>query len=108
MEVGMRRQVGAAVLAALFGMSITAEVDTGTLSGVVRDTSSAGVPRAKMILRNEDTGITLEVATNEAGIYVSPPLRSGVYVVEVEAQGFERAARRVQLDVSQRAAVDFE
>lgn len=89
-------------------MGVRAQVDTGTISGIVRDASSSPIPKVKVVLRNELTGIALEVATTEDGFYVSPPLRSGTYIVEVETPGFERAAKRVQLDVSQRAAVDFD
>ncbi|MBI1786997.1 MAG: TonB-dependent receptor [Acidobacteria bacterium] len=84
------------------------QVDTGTISGLVRDASGAGVTKARVVITQEATGLTQEAATNEAGLYVSPPLRPGVYVVEVEARGFERVAKRVQLDVSQRVALDFD
>ncbi|MGH9657540.1 MAG: carboxypeptidase regulatory-like domain-containing protein [Bryobacteraceae bacterium] len=92
----------------LVASTLAAQVDTGTIGGTVRDPSGAGVPKARVVVRHEGTGIHLEIASNEFGLYVSPPLRSGLYVVEVEAQGFERAARRIQLDVSQRVAVDFD
>ncbi|MGH9673272.1 MAG: TonB-dependent receptor domain-containing protein, partial [Bryobacteraceae bacterium] len=85
-----------------------AQVDTGTITGIVRDPSGAGVPSAKIVLRNSDTGIATELSSNTAGLYVSPPLRPGEYVVEAEAQGFERAARRLRLDVSQRLGLDFD
>jgi hypothetical protein len=85
-----------------------AQVDTGTISGLVRDASGAPVPKARVVMRQEVTGITQEVATNDSGIYVSPPLRPGVYVVNVEAKGFERAAKQVQIDVSQRVSLNFD
>src|SRR5580704_12565934 len=85
-----------------------AQVDTGTISGLVRDASGGGIPGAPVILRDQSTGLATEIATNPAGLYVSPPLRAGTYVVEVRANGFEAAAKRVQLDVSQRFEVDFE
>src|SRR5262245_7185224 len=88
-----------ALLAIAFACAGTAQVDMGTISGLVRDASGAGAAKVRVALRNEGTGITQDVATNEAGLYVSPPLHPGVYVVEVEAAGFERAARRVQLDL---------
>lgn len=94
----------------LFGLALAvfAQVDTGNISGTVKDTAGAVVSGAKVILRSSTTGIKLEVATNGEGIYVSPPLRAGDYVVEVETPGFERAARSVELTVSQRVSVNFE
>jgi outer membrane receptor protein involved in Fe transport len=98
----------------LFALFVTAigiavaQVDTGTISGLVRDASGGGIPGAPVILRDQSTGLATEIASNPAGLYVSPPLRAGTYVVEVRANGFEAAAKRVQLDVSQRFEVDFD
>jgi len=94
----------------LYGVSLSllAQVDTGNISGTVRDAGGAVIARAKVGLRNSATGIRLGVVTNGEGIYVSPPLRAGDYVVEVEATGFDRAARSVELTVSQRVSVNFE
>ena len=95
----------------LFVMSlgaVSAQVDTGAISGLVRDPSGAGIPGVQVKLRNEATGLTTEAATNPTGLYVSPPLRAGTYVVEARAEGFEAAAKRVQLDLSQRFEVDFD
>jgi hypothetical protein len=50
----------------------------------------------------------VQLRSNHQGIYVSPPLRAGEYTVTVTAKGFESAAKRLQLDVSQRATVDFD
>ncbi|MEX2261432.1 MAG: TonB-dependent receptor [Bryobacteraceae bacterium] len=92
----------------LLALAALAQVDTGTLSGVVRDSSGAVVPGAKVTITNTGTGQKLEIATRDQGIYVSPPLRPGEYTVEVEAQGFRKMARSLPLDVSQRAVVDFD
>jgi hypothetical protein len=94
---------------ALFSvLLVLAQVDMGTISGLVRDASGAGTPKARVVIRSQETGLTVEVATNEAGLYVSPPLHPGTYVVEVEAQGFERTVKRVVLDVSQRVGLDVD
>src|SRR5579863_4264738 len=79
-----------------------AQVDTGTITGLVRDPSGGGIPGVQVTLRDESTGLATEISTNATGLYVSPPLRAGTYVVEVKANGFESAAKRVQLDLSQR------
>ncbi|MDX1981685.1 MAG: carboxypeptidase-like regulatory domain-containing protein, partial [Bryobacteraceae bacterium] len=98
------------ILIALLGMcaALLGQVDTGSISGTVRDSAGAVVAGAKVTLRNSGTGISLQVASNNEGIYVSPPLRPGDYVVEVEASGFERAAQSLQLAVSQRVSINFE
>ena len=84
-----------------------AQVDTGTISGLVHDPSGAAIPGVQVSIRDEATGLATDVTTNEAGLYVSPPLRAGSYVVEAKANGFAPAANRVRLDLSQRLEVDF-
>jgi Carboxypeptidase regulatory-like domain len=85
-----------------------AQVDTGTISGLVRDTSGGGIPSVQVTLRGEDTGLSTEISTNSTGLFVSPPLRAGTYVVTARAKGFESAAKRVRLDLSERLEVDFD
>src|SRR5713226_6440433 len=96
------------LLSLIFTCAVSSQVDMRTISGLVRDASGAGGARTRVVIRNEGTGITQDVATNGAGLYVSTPLHPGVYVVEVEAAGFERAARRIELDISQRVGLDFD
>jgi len=64
--------------------------------------------QAQVTLKNEATGLDTEITTNSVGLFVSPPLRPGSYLIEVRVRGFETAAKRVQLDVSIRREVDFE
>jgi hypothetical protein len=90
------------------GAALFAQVDTGNISGTVKDAAAAVVAGAKVTVRNAGTGIQLDVATNHEGIFVSPPLRAGNYVVEVDATGFERAAQSVTLTVNQRVSLIFE
>jgi len=91
-----------------FSHFVMAQVDTGTITGTVKDSSGALLPAAQVTIMNADTNQSVEVQTTNDGIYVSPPLRPGRYIVTVAAQGFDRLAKRLQLDVSQRAAVDFD
>jgi hypothetical protein len=84
-----------------------AQVDTGTISGLVRDPTGGGIPGVQVTIRDDSTGLATEITTNPTGLFVSPPLRAGTYVVEARVKGFDAAAKRVQLDVSQRFEVDF-
>ena len=71
-----------------------AQIDTGTVSGVIRDSAGAVVPQAKVTITNEAIGQSIALLSNEAGLFLSGPLRPGSYVVEVEARGFSKAAKR--------------
>ncbi|MGH9668328.1 MAG: TonB-dependent receptor domain-containing protein, partial [Bryobacteraceae bacterium] len=84
-----------------------AQVDTGTISGLIHDPSGAPIPGVQVSVKAESTGLATNVESNQAGLFVSPPLRAGWFVVEARAKGFEPSAKRVRLDVSQRAEVDF-
>jgi outer membrane receptor protein involved in Fe transport len=90
------------------GSPAFAQVDSGTITGTVRDSSGAVLPNVRVVIENAATNQAIELQTSNEGLYVSPPLRPGEYVVTVSAQGFEKGAKRLQLDVSQRAAVDFD
>ena len=92
----------------LIAAAAFSQVDTGTISGLIRDASGGGIPGVHVKITSEDTGLSTEVSSNPTGLYVSPPLRAGTYVVEARADGFEASAKRVQLDLSQRFEVDFD
>ena len=57
--------------------ALVAQVDTGTISGLVRDASGAGIPAVHVKITDESTGLATELTTNPTGLYVSPPLRAG-------------------------------
>ena len=92
----------------LTALPILAQLDTGTITGTVRDSSGATVPNAQVSVRSVATDQAVELTASDQGVYVSPPLRPGQYTVTITAQGFEKIAKRLQLDVSQRAVVDFD
>jgi hypothetical protein len=91
----------------LFCMTGYSQVDTGTISGVVRDSAGAVVPDAKVTITNDATAQRVALLSNESGLFLSGPLRPGSYVVEVEARGFSKAAKRIPLEVNERASLMF-
>src|SRR5918992_1332066 len=98
----LRRSAWYSLLVSLaLAISVSAQVDTATVAGTIRDTSGGVLPGVKVSIVSDATGQRFEVETNSTGIYVSPPLRAGEYVITAAAEGFERSARRAQLDVSQ-------
>jgi hypothetical protein len=81
-------------------------VETGTITGVVRDKSGAVIAKTQVRIRNAATGLTSSTLTDSQGIYVSPPLDPGDYTVEFESAGFGKVQEHVRLEVGQRAAAD--
>jgi Carboxypeptidase regulatory-like domain/TonB dependent receptor len=81
-------------------------VETGTITGVVRDNSGAVIPKAQVTIRNTATGLGNSTVTDSQGLYVSPPLDPGDYNVEFAVPGFGKVEEHVRLEVGQRAAAD--
>jgi Carboxypeptidase regulatory-like domain/TonB dependent receptor len=81
-------------------------VETGIITGVVKDNSGAVIPNAQVVVRNTETGLTTSSTSNGQGIYVSPPLKPGNYTVEISVPGFSKSVEKVRLEVGQRVAAD--
>ena len=79
-------------LAALFCFSFQtfAQSDTASISGLVKDVSSAIVPNASVVIKNEQTGVERRAKSNDSGNYIITNLPPGLYTVTVEAAGFKR------------------
>ena len=98
-----------AFLAILFASTqfASAQVDQGSIAGVVTDSTGAVVPNASVILLNTDVGLSLKGATSAQGDYTFSPIRIGHYSVSVSAPGFSRTTQEnLALSVSQHLEVD--
>jgi hypothetical protein len=61
----------------LQGLPCMAQMDQGTISGTVTDSSGAVVPDAKVTLTENDTGLVLQSVANKGGVYVFSPVKIG-------------------------------
>ena len=70
----MMRQGVRCLMLCLFlpGLLAMAQVTTGTISGTVSDASGAVLPGAKIVIQNEDTGISRTAQSDAAGRYSAP------------------------------------
>jgi Carboxypeptidase regulatory-like domain len=95
------------VLLAL-GIPALAQVPTGSIRGVVKDSSGAIVPSANVTIRNEDTAQTRAIVSGEDGEYLAPALPVGHYDVTATHAGFKTLARQgLTLNVGDNLLVDF-
>src|SRR5579871_131454 len=87
--------------ATVFGLSPTAfsQTETGQISGTVKDPTGALVAGAKIIIKSVNTGMMRETETNSVGVYTVPSLRPDTYDVTVQAQGFKKNVRRIEVIV---------
>jgi len=65
-----------------------AQQDVGYISGIVTDTTGSLVPAARVHIQNDQTGVAIDVVTNESGYYTSQPLHPSRYTITVTAPGF--------------------
>lgn len=80
-----------AVLALFFaGVSASAQVTHGTITGRVLDPTGAVVSHATVTITNPENGFTRNLTTSDSGEFVAPNLPPGTYAIAVEAPGFKK------------------
>jgi hypothetical protein len=86
----------------------TAQVAGATLSGLITDSSGAGIASAAVSVKNIGTGETHETHTNGNGFYSVPNLLPGKYEATVSAQGFSTVVQKdVTLTVGAQQALNL-
>ena len=81
---------------------------TGTIEGVVTDSSGAVIPNATLVVRNPGTGQEQTFQTDSSGLYAAPSLTPGTYSVTVKAPGMQSTAvTNVVVAVSSTTRQDF-
>ena len=81
---------------------------SAVLFGTVDDQSDAPIPGVNITVKNVDTGITRETATDSRGQYQVPSLPVGQYEIRASKTGFAEELRTgVHLVVNQGATVDL-
>lgn len=97
----------AVLVAVICPTVLLAQVGTGTISGVVTDSSGAVLPDAAVTITNTETGVVTSLKANDQGHYVAPDLIVGVYEVKAAKQGFQtQVFKQVRLTVGSNAVVD--
>jgi hypothetical protein len=96
------------VLAVLFGaLTLFAQIEQGTLAGIVLDPQKAPVANASVTFRSLSTNVKREAFTTAAGAFNSLPLQPDRYAVTVRLAGFREQTTEVTLGVGQRLQLDF-
>ena len=97
------------VVLVAFAVTAFGQVDTGSISGFVKDQSGAVLQNATVKIENTATSTSLGVVTNSSGFYSAPDLKSGVYQIEVSLPGFETLTKKgIEVRVQDRISVDFQ
>jgi len=80
---------------------------TGQITGVVKDPDQALVAGSRVILTDRQTKARTTAVTDGQGAYTFPSLQPGVYVVGIDAQGFQPSVS-TELKVASGQTVNFD
>lgn len=89
------------------GLPAAAQTSSGSITGVVVDSSDSRVAGAALTLVSASTGVTQTATANSAGEYTFLYLSSGAYRLEVNAQGFQSQVRpQIVVELGRTSRVD--
>jgi hypothetical protein len=84
------------------------QINSGSMSGTVSDSSGAVIPNARITATEVHTGTVYNTVANSAGIYTLPALLPGTYNVTVTAHSFKEAeVKGLLIFISNRTGHDF-
>jgi len=84
----------ALLLLAVLATPVMAQYGSASISGTVVDRTGGVVPNAKVVLKNEASGITRETVTNSSGVFTFPSVPPGTYTVTISFPGLETLERK--------------
>jgi hypothetical protein len=91
----------AVALLAFGPMSAFGQIDQGSISGTISDSSGAVIKGATVTLTNVDNNLIFTSSTSGSGEYSFSPIKVGNYSLKVVAPGFATAERAgIRVDVS--------
>src|SRR5436305_2384776 len=97
-----------AVLIVLQPCLAFAQTATGTIVGVVKDTSGALIPGVSITVKHTDTGQTRTAISSDSGSYNVPLLPVGAYELTTTMPGFKQQVRTgINLVIGQQAVIDL-
>ena len=85
----MRKLSYTLLFLAILALTCSGQTDTGTILGIVNDSSGGVIPNAQVLVHNEGTNLASRLTSDSLGNFISPPLPIGTYRVTVSAAGFE-------------------
>ena len=99
----------AGILLLAFGQfALQAQYDTGSVVGVIHDSTGAVVPGATVTVLDKATGAIFTTTSGGQGEYEAPSLHTGVYKISAEHAGFSTAvADNVTVSVGARQHIDL-
>jgi hypothetical protein len=98
----------AVVAAFCFPGTAWAQIDTGSIAGIVKDASGGAIANASITLKNDDTAISTEATSTANGEYVFNGVNPGTFTLTVASSGYEtQVVNRVVVHVQQTTTVNL-
>src|SRR6202162_1790577 len=92
----------------LVPFSTLAQLYTGSVTGVVTDSSGATIPDVKITLVDQGKGFSFTATTDNTGRYLLRSISPGTYSITAEAANFQKETQEdIKVDVSQNISVDL-
>src|SRR5438093_9709533 len=107
----MRIRLLAGLVAAVLSLSVPAyaQSTSGSIDGVVVDTTGAVLPGVAVTITHQATAVTREVVSDAEGVFRAPVLPVGQYTVKAQLSGFKIVEQRdVTLNVGQTLTLRLE
>jgi hypothetical protein len=100
--------VFAMLLTSLMVPRLSAQTDTGNISGTATDVTGAVIQGASIIAANTANGLKLAAVTNGAGEFNILAVPRGTYTVTIAAKGFQSQSAAVTVTVTETQTVVFQ
>jgi hypothetical protein len=84
-----------------------AQTSTGTVRGYVRGPDGTPLPAVTVAARHPESGVQVQVTSQESGLYNLAALRPGTYEVTARRIGFAPQTREVRVGIGQVVGLDF-
>jgi Carboxypeptidase regulatory-like domain/TonB dependent receptor len=98
-----------AFLITAFAVFASAQVDTGSISGTVKDSGGSVIVDATVTITNPSSGESVTSKTNQDGFYTVVDLKPGTYNVATASPGFQAITKTgIDLRLQDRLAINFD
>ena len=96
----IQKTIVSALLVSMFAtVLVTAQVQTGSIAGIVRDNAGAVVPNATVTAKNSETGAERTVQSNAEGSYNILALPPGSYEITITSGNFAPFTQKAAVSV---------
>ena len=90
-------------------VSTHAQMDQGSITGLVQDASGAVIPDAQVTLTSSETGLVLQAQTDKSGNYIFSPVKIGAYKISATSPGFSTAVQdNIQVRIQDRVEANLQ